>query len=89
MVCTRWNYLANTPELWIFMLKQFNQCEKLARIEHVLNNENNEEIDWKQVYIELLRFANSDAVKTLKLKYMERLNELKLKKGTLNLIVMK
>ena len=87
MVCTRWNYLANTPELWIFMLIKFSQSKKLARIEHVLNNENSEEIDWKQVYIELLQFSNSEAVKTLKIKYIQRLNEIKLKKGTILIMI--
>ncbi len=86
MVCTRWNYLANTPELWIFMLKKFSQSEKLS-VHCVLNNENSEEIDWKQVYIELLQFANSEAVKTLKIKYIERLNEIKQKKGTIVIMI--
>ena len=28
-VCNRWNYLANTPELWVFKCKRLGQIENL------------------------------------------------------------
>lgn len=72
-VCNRWNYLANTPELWVFKCKRLGQIENLDQIEAFLANEltNDEEIDWKLAFIELTEF-----VKRLKLDYYEKFNEM-------------
>jgi hypothetical protein len=71
LVCSRWSYLANTPELWIYKCKKFALRENFSQIEQLITNElsTNEDIDWKHIYIEILNFYNSDVIKQLKLKY--------------------
>ncbi len=58
-VCQRWNYLANTNELWIYKCKLLGNSEKLFQIEKVIYDElqEDEDIDWKQAFSELVQFV--------------------------------
>jgi hypothetical protein len=71
-VCDRWNFLANTPELWIFKCKKLGENENLGQIEAFLINEltNDEDIDWKLAYMELLEFID-----LLKKNYFDKFSE--------------
>ena len=71
-VCNRWNFLANTPELWIFKCKKLGENENLGQIEAFLINEltNDEDIDWKLAYMELLEFID-----LLKKNYFDKFSE--------------
>lgn len=68
MVCSRWNYLTKTNELWLYKCFKLGIDENLGRLENYLLEEmlNNEEVDWKQAYIELKMFINE-----LKSNYIE------------------
>ncbi len=72
LVCNRWNYLANTPELWVYKCKTLGENENLAQIEAFLVNElsNDEDIDWKSCFIELKEF-----VKRLKQNYLDKFTQ--------------
>ena len=73
LVCNRWNYLANTPELWIYKCKKLGEKENLGQIESLIANElsNDEDIDWKLAYTELTEF-----VKRLKQNYLDKFSEI-------------
>lgn len=73
-VCNRWNYLASTPELWLFKCKKLGTRENIHQIEATINDlSNNKEIDWRQAFIELQEFVNSEAVKHLRIYYYNKL----------------
>lgn len=69
-VCQRWNYLINTNELWIYKCQTLGKFEKLLEVERVIYGdlEEDEDIDWKQAYNELVEFV--DKLKTDKFKRM-------------------
>ena len=69
-VCQRWNYLINTNELWIYKCKTLGKSERLYEVEKVIYDdlEEDEDIDWRQAYCELVEFVNrikSDQYKTM------------------------
>ena len=71
-VCNRWNYLANTPELWMYKCRVLGRTENLGEIENLLINElqKDEEIDWRLAFLELEAF-----VQQLKLNYIPKFDK--------------
>ena len=69
-VCQRWDYLVNMDELWIYKCQSLGKFEKLLEVERVIYSdlEEDEEIDWRQAYSELVEFVNN--LKTDKFKTM-------------------
>jgi len=72
-VCSRWNYLASTPELWLFKCKKLGNRENIHQIEAIITDlSNNKEIDWRHAYVELQEFVNSEAVRNLRTYYYNK-----------------
>jgi hypothetical protein len=69
-VCQRWNYLVNMDELWIYKCQSLGKFEKLLEVERVIYSdlEEDEDIDWRQAYSELVEFVNK--LKTEEFKAM-------------------
>ena len=73
-VCPRWYFLAKTPELWLFKCKKIGEIENINQIVSLINDlSKNNEIDWRQAFIQIQEFVNSESVKTLKVKYFQNL----------------
>jgi hypothetical protein len=72
-VCQRWNYLANTSELWIYKCRLMGQKERLFEIDNIIFRDlrEDEDIDWKLAYFELEEFA-----RRIKSDYAQAISEL-------------